>query len=378
MKYINANKGTYYCNKKPFYSKLEAIMESNKNGGQIHWDFYDDIFAKYDWRTPSDLSLDELYKQRALQLREQYDHLVLFYSGGVDSGYILKTFLDNNIKIDEIYIYGSFELEKKKYKQLGASTNPGYYTREVEYIAKPLIKKLLAKQNVKISEYDWTNDIIDATNDLDWFWLSGSRFTPDQMVRSKFHKIFREHNALLDKGKSVGFIYGIDKPRIARDEKSIYCMFIDLIMTTGTNNSNDILGENWENDEFFYWTPNFPEIIIKQAHLVANFVKENNQLYDIRYVDEHGFHDQDYYQIANRIIYPNWDHGLWQIDKPTAGTLGHELTEWFYDAESTHFKKWRSSLFELERQLGKSRFNNNNVLNGLQGHISPLYKICDI
>ena len=154
MKYINANKGTYYCNKKPFYSKLEAIMESNKNGGQIHWDFYDDIFAKYDWTTPSDLSLDELYKQRALQLREQYDHLVLFYSGGVDSGYILKTFLDNNIKIDEIYIYGSFELEKKKYKQLGASTNPGYYTREVEYIAKPLIKKLLAKQNVKISEYD--------------------------------------------------------------------------------------------------------------------------------------------------------------------------------------------------------------------------------
>lgn len=378
MKYIDANKGTYYCNNKPFYNKLEALIESNKTGEQVHWDFYDDIFAKYDWTKPSKLSLDELYKQRALQLREEYDHLVLFYSGGVDSGYILKTFIDNDIKIDEIYIYGSFDLEKKKYKKLGASKEAGYYTREIEYIAKPLIKQLLAKQKVKISEYDWTNDIVNATDDLDWFWLSGCRFTPDQMVRGKFHKIFREHNTLLDKGKKVGFIYGVDKPRISRDNDSIYCAFLDLIMTTGTNNTNDILKETWENDEFFYWTPNFPEIIIKQAHIVAEYFKTQNRTNEIRHCTDHSFHMMDYYEVANRLVYPNWNHGLWQINKPKGDTLGHELTAWFYDENSTHFKRWRSSLYELETQIGKSRFNNNNVVNGLSGHLSPMYKICDI
>jgi hypothetical protein len=378
MNYIHANKGRYKCNGKPFYSKLEAILESNKTGKQIHWDFYDSVFDKYNWESPSTLDIDQLYKMRAEQLRSQYDHLVLFYSGGVDSGYILKTFLENDIKIDEIYIYGAFDLERKSYDKIGTSTKAGYYTREVEYIARPLIKELLKKQQVKISEYDWTEDIINATNDLDWFWLSGSRFTPDQMVRSKFHKIFKSHNELLDKGKKVGFIYGVDKPRLTRDDDAIYCMFLDLIMTTGTNNTNDILNENWENDEFFYWTPNFPEIVIKQAHIVANYFKENNRISGIRYHTNHTFHDMDYYQIANRLIYPNWDHGLWQIDKPRGSSLGHELTSWFYDPEATHFKKWKSSLGELETQLGKDKFNNNNVFDGLQGHISPLYKICNL
>ena len=378
MKYINANKGFYVCNKKHFYSKLEAIVESNKSGRQVHWYFYEDAFGKYDWTTPSNLSIDELYKQRALQLREQYDHLVLFYSGGVDSGYILKTFIDNDIKIDEIYMFGSFELEKKQFKKLGYSTDAGYYTREVEYIAKPFIQQILKDRDIKITEYDWTNDIVDATNDIDWFWHAGSRFTPDQMVRSKFHKKFKEHNQLLDKGKKVGFISGVDKPKLAKDDNSIYFVFLDLTLTTGTNNSNDMFGESWENDEFFYWTPNFPEIAIKQSHMLVDYLKQNNLLQHIRYMNDHKFHDPEYYQIANRIVYPNWDHGLWQIDKPKGATVGHQLCDWFYDPSATHYKKWKSSLHELEQQLGHKHFNNDNVLDGLQGHVSKAYTISGI
>ena len=198
------------------------------------------------------------------------------------------------------------------------------------------------------------------------------------MVRSKFHKIFREHNDLLDKGKKVGFIYGVDKPRITRDDTSIYCAFLDLIMTTGTNNANDMLGETWENDEFFYWTPNFPEITIKQAHIVAEYYKMHNRIDEIRHCNNHEFHMMDYYQVANRLIYPTWDHGLWQINKPRGTTIGHELSDWFYDSSALHYKRWISSLDELENQLGKKHFNNNNVLEGLRGHISKLYKICDI
>jgi hypothetical protein len=149
-------------------------------------------------------------------------------------------------------------------------------------------------------------------------------------------------------------------------------------MATGPNNANDILGEEWENDEFFYWTPNFPEIIIKQAHEVANHFKKTNSLNEIRYFSNHEFHIKDYYQVVNRIVYPSWDHGLWQIDKPQVSTNGHELCNWFYEPGTTHFEKWKSSLGELESQLGKKWFNGNNVMNGLSGHITPMYKICDI
>jgi len=47
-------------------------------------------------------SLDFLYALRARQLREKYDYLVLYFSGGADSTNILKTFIDNNIFLDEI------------------------------------------------------------------------------------------------------------------------------------------------------------------------------------------------------------------------------------------------------------------------------------
>jgi len=376
--YIRANKGIYTCNNKNYFSKLEAILESNLTNQQIHWNFYDEIFSKYNWNAPSTLSIDELYKKRALQLRENYDHLVLFYSSGVDSGYILKTFIDNNIKLDEIYIFGAFNAEKRKFKDLGTSTAPGYYTREIEYIAKPTIKEILKKQNIKITVFDWEKEMLDATKDLDWFWQAGCRFGPDMLVRNNFHKRFHEHSDMVHKGKQVGFIYGVDKPRLFRDDKSIYFSFLDIILTTGTNNKNDILGETWENDEYFYWNPNFPEIPIKQAHMIVNYLKATNNINAITHLENNGdMHVPDFYQIVNRIVYPKWYHNLWQIKKPTSSTY-HEVSKWFLDSNTPELLRWESSLWELERQLGSKWFNNNTVIDGLKGHISKLYKICDI
>jgi hypothetical protein len=376
--YIRANKGTYGCNNRKYFSKLEAILESNLTGQQVHWDFYDDIFSKYNWSTPSSLSIDQLYKERALQLREEYDHLVLFYSSGVDSGYILKTFIDNNIKLDEIYIFGAFEAEKKKFKELKTSTDPGYYTREIEYIAKPTIKEILKKLDIKITIFDWEKEMLDATNDLDWFWQAGCRFGPDMLVKNDFHKRFHKHSNMTHKGKQVGFIYGVDKPRLFRDDENVYFSFLDIILTTGAGNKNDIIGETWENDEYFYWNPNFPEIPIKQAHMVVDYLKVTGQLNTITHINNNdSMHVPDFYQISNRIIYPRWDHNLWQIKKPTSSTY-HEVSKWFLDSDTIELKRWESSLGELERQIGTKWFNNNTIADGLNGHISKLYKICKL
>lgn len=370
------NKGVYTCNGKPFFNKIEAIFEANQSGKHVEWDYHDAVFKQHRWDLEPIIGLDELYKQRALQLRDAYDHLVLFFSGGVDSWNILHAFITNNIRIDEIYMFGAFEAEETAEQTLGLSRDPGYYTREIKR-ALPLVKKLVQDKNVKVNVFDWTRHIIDAASDRDWFYTAGVRFDPTCMIRSKFHKIFREHNDLLHKGKKVGFVYGVDKPRLLRDDTSIYFAFLDVIMTTGTLPSNDILGEYWENDEYFYWTPNMPELSIKQSHVVVNWLKANNKIDLIKHMSNiSSFHDELYYKEVNFSVYPNWDHTTWQVKKPT-GAIYNELSKWFFDGQLEARTKWESSLWELERLCGKQWFNENSVTKGLKGHISPLYKIAN-
>ena len=374
MSYLYHNKGVYYCNSKPFFNKLEAILEANISGKHVEWDYHDAIFkqAKWDYNPP--IELKELYRQRALQLREAYDHVVLFYSGGVDSWNILKTFIDNDIRLDEIYMFGAFEAEEKVYGQWRWDRSPGYYTREIQQ-SLPLVKKLAAEKKIKVNIYDWTKSILEAANDPDWFWTAGVRFDPTCMVRSKFHKIFREHNEMLHRGKRVGFVYGVDKPRLLRDDTNIYFAFLDVIMTTGTIPTNDILGEYWENDEYFYWTPNMPELLIKQSHVVINWLKANNKINLIKHMNNIGaFHDEDYYHEVNASVYPDWNLNTWQIKKPTRA-VWNELSRWFLDSGLEAKLKWENSLWELERVCGPQWFNNNTVKDGLRGHLSPLYKI---
>ena len=375
MTYMYHNKGVYRANGKPFFNKLEAILEVNANPGTwVEWDYHDAVFGRHQWNVEPPVELKELYRQRALQLREAYDHVVLFYSGGVDSWNILKTFIDNNIPLDEIYMFGAFEAEEKQYSALGFDRDPGYYTREIKQ-SLPLVKKLVADKKIKVNVYDWTRHIIEAANDPDWIWTAGVRFDPTCMVRSKFHKIFREHNELLHKGKKVGFVYGVDKPRLLRDDNTIYFAFLDVIMTTGTVPTNDIIGEYWENDEYFYWTPNMPELAIKQSHVVVNWLKANNQINLVKHTKNiASFHDELYYNEVNRCIYEDWNPNTWQIRKPT-GAIYNELSKWFLDSQLEARLKWENSLWELERVCGQKWFNNNTVREGLRGHVSPMYKI---
>ena len=375
MTYMYYNKGVYRANGKPFFNKLEAILEVNSNpGAWIEWDYHDAVFGASKWDLEPPAGLDDLYRQRAQQLRDAYDHVVLFYSGGVDSWNILNEFIKNNIRLDEIYMFGAFEAEDKRVTELGFDRTPGYYSREVLQ-SLPLVKKLAEKKKIKINVFDWTRHIVAAADDRDWFWTAGVRFDPTCMVRSKFHKIFREHSELVHRGKKVGFVYGVDKPRLLRDDNNIYFAFLDVIMTTGTLPTNDILNEYWENDEYFYWSPNLPELAVKQSHLVVNWLKAKNQVHLIRHMSNiAAFHDEDYYREVNRCIYPEWNTDVWQIKKPT-GAIYNENAAWFLEGQLDARMKWESSLWELERLCGKKWFNDNTVAKGLRGHLSPLYKV---
>ena len=80
-------------------SKLEAWQLSKGDFNKIKFIYNDDHFSKIDWSVEPKEDIYELFRQRAQQLREKYDYIVLIYSGGVDSHTILETFLKNNIQI---------------------------------------------------------------------------------------------------------------------------------------------------------------------------------------------------------------------------------------------------------------------------------------
>lgn len=372
------HKGVYRVGDKNYTNKLEAFLELNRIGGNhnVHWNYHDEIFGRALWSHEPPVGIEELYRQRALQLRENYDHLVLFYSGGADSHTILEAFVKNNIHLDEVFVFGAFKAEQGSLSRLGLDRTPGYYTREYHLIIEPILKELQKTHKFKITVWDWTDKIIETVdNNPDWFWTVGTRFAPDAIPRQYMHEVFRHNDRFEEKGKRTAFIFGVDKPRLFRDDQNVYLAFIDLMLTTGVGNTADINGKDWENDEYFYWTPNMPEIPIKQAHLIYNYLKRTNKLHTLTHINNRGaFHATDYYQMIHPIIYPSWDN-RWQIKKPT-GPVRDELGGWFFDyaPESTQ-KRWWEGIKEVERQIGAKWFNQGSVNEGIQGSYSKLYCI---
>lgn len=376
--YIYNHKGWYVVGNKRFASKIEAGYELKRIGGDhdLHWDYHDDVFTKMPWNIEPPLSIAEIYKNRAQQIRDQYDHVVLFYSGGIDSENMLNAFIDNNIKFDEIFIFGAFAIEQGALQKFGLNREPGYYTREYFLFVEPKLKELQKTHKFKITVWDWADKIIECVDtNPDWFLDVGTRLAPDAIPRKFIHEIFRHNDVFEEKGKRAAFVYGVDKPRLFRDDHDVYFSFIDMQMTTGVGNSADINGKTWENDEFFYWTPNMPEIVVKQAHMVYNYMKRTNTLHTLARKDElAAFMLPEWYALVNSIVYPNWDN-RWQIKKPTS-PVRDEVGGWFFEhAPEKTQQRWWDGVLELERQLGASRFNNGTVYDGLIGCYSKFYKV---
>lgn len=99
----------YSVGEKIFNNKLAAISywDANNHSSRIIWNYYhyDNEMNKLNYTIEPSESLQELYLHRAKKLREEYQYLILFYSGGHDSNQILETFFLNNIFVDEVCIW---------------------------------------------------------------------------------------------------------------------------------------------------------------------------------------------------------------------------------------------------------------------------------
>jgi hypothetical protein len=268
--------GFYTVGHQKFYSKFSAIEHSSKTGLDVKWNFNEAVFDLYDWTREPAESLSELYAIRARQLREKYDYLVLWFSSGADSMNILDTFIDNDIKIDELVSYVNYEADGDKFNHLN---------REIYNRAIPKYEMVKQKQShLKFTLFDQCQLTIDYFKSdsakFDWNYQSNGLVNPNNTARlwaKSYHTAWRE---LIDSGKRVGFIYGCEKPKVIGLNGNYYFRFYDIHLGITSAINIQLNQRPGDFDELFYWSPDLPELIIKQGHVIKNFLKNANEFTD--------------------------------------------------------------------------------------------------
>jgi len=242
------------------YSKVEAIEASTKNKLPVIWDFNYKFFSCYDWSNEPSESLDELYAKRAWQIRHTYDYIVLMYSGGADSGNILDTFAKNKIPLDEVctydykggdYVYNRAELEKAAWPRLKEYQNQGmnFFHRQLDYTD-------LAKQILQNESYNF-----------DRAYYHNHHFGINHMAKTYLRELLPDYVKLIEKGKKIVFVWGVDKPQV-RYENSRWIISFRDISDSGVSPRTQMLNRDHEHDEYFYWSPDCADLICKQAHVI--------------------------------------------------------------------------------------------------------------
>ena len=346
--------GYYLVGGLKFYSKLEAIEFGTRTNQQLTWHFNDEVFSSYNWTVEPTETLEELYRQRAQQLRDRYDYLVLWFSGGADSDNILHTFIKNDIMLDEC-------ASLVNYAATGSQED--WLNGEIFHVAGPKVKLAQESQPwLKHTVIDIAEHIVDyfKTNDSDWIYQLNHFVNPNSAIKQDIKTRIPEWMRMIESGKRVGFIYGLEKPMVHNLGKSWYFRFTDSI-DNAVSNWVQQQNRSWDHNELFYWSPDSVKLLIKQAHTVKRWGKlatvdtpgltlDKERIFSNNTVVDKRVHYLTI-ETLNSIVYPGWTPVPYQV-KP-ASLLHSPRDTWFFelpDSDSIRHR-WRVGLEHLWNTL---------------------------
>jgi len=335
---MNTKLGYYKVGHHLFYNKLQAILYANPTKADITWHFNNEIFDKCDWTNEPPVSLDMLYGERARQIREEFDYVIIMASGGADSTNVLYSFLNNNIRVDEIII-GAPLSGLKNWKVNLDDTSANNTISETMMAQLPLMSKISKSHpNIKITLHDYFEDILKLKTD-DWIYDASAHWIHfSGTVRHSLDKFHHIRN-MAEGGKKIGVVYGIDKPIICRAESgNLYTVIPDPVVNVVTPHFKD----RYPNVEsvLFYYTPDFPELMIKQAHEVCRWIykPENKRAKSFLWDKSKSMEIQSSVERGGNwqrsiipCIYPaiKERHNVWQAKKQGPGFRGgFEIDNW--------------------------------------------------
>jgi len=354
------------------YSKLKAIEEMQRTGIHLDWHFNKETYSKFDWTQEPTESLDELYRQRAQQIRDSYDYVVVWYGGGPDGWCMLNAFLKNNIKIDEIAQFVSYAADKDRHSVIN---------EEVFYTAIPKTKQIL-EQHPDIKHR--VVDISEIINDIylrpdvkyDYIYNIKGIMSANSLARSYIREYVDEYKQIIDSGKKMCFLWGTEKPRLKVFNGKWHTCFLDVF--SETNLRLQSMANNGYFDEWFYWAPATAPIVAKQSHILMKIL--NQESADSAWFSDVGGAHLPQHQLSGRylrndiyhtVIYPGWDPNTIVAPKPQ-NLLLSERDNWFWNQNTSEaVRNARGGIKELLSRVGDYWLNNPiDLTRGIKGCIN--------
>jgi hypothetical protein len=348
-----ARHGYYQVGNLLFNKKLNAVLEASSTRQSISWNFNHNVYEAQSKRARLNISLPELYRQRALQLREQYDYLILGYSGGADSDTMIKAFLENDIPVDEIWTDYSVDLVKKSgYKLDPHSRDPSNMPAEYFLVTFPELEKI-RKSHPKIKIHV-SDSLVDGQGEdrNDTIEIASAALSHGGIKRQRYIQNYMNR---ICSGRTIALVYGIDKmiPVTRGDDYGF--VFSDNPVL----NKDDRVDTDGSHVEYFYWAPEFPAIVTEQAHRVWDYLHANPEFMKIRmsvqlssnWMDR----ERNFDSIIKRICYPSWDFGKIQVNKGL--NFNNEHFKWMNNYQSERFfQSSRSFMISILNAVDRSSF----------------------
>ena len=324
--------GVYKYKDQYYINKYRALQDAGTD--YVQWVFNDDVFGKYDFtREPSE-DMYALYAKRAWQIREKYDKVVIYFSGGIYSTCVLRTFVDNNIPIDAVVVCGAWS--GGKYSEIN--------TAEQTKVAIPYLKMIERERNIKLNVHFL--DVVDAHRHYneDWIYSNSYNLVPACIAYNYYDQDPFLQNIMMQGNACT--VRGVDKPRVICEDGKWYLAFLDSTLGGSSSYSNFEEKPVYLTDEFFYWTPDLVELVIKQAHVIVSELERrfDRQQCETKFTKTAKFDKIGYGKLVEPIVYGKYvkqeiggERPYFNLNPPYSSVYNPK-SWWFLNAKDEFYK----------------------------------------
>lgn len=238
----------YHVDKQVFYNPFLAFLHAAHNtpNETVKFICYDSVFKSLDWTVEPTESIRDLVDARTRQLAQRYDKIILAFSGGTDSITVYNSFVRQNIFIDEIIISYS------SYTNAHPVANADWLLKN--HPDKNTIITVLNRNDPQYyTKFKNENWVIENSGNLGYFNLSAPG------------AYFYRHCVDSWGNTNWAMVIGYEKPNIIRENNKWLAVHLDKVIKPSLSYSNL---------EYFFLTPDFPKLHLKQNHMLLRYIKQ--------------------------------------------------------------------------------------------------------
>lgn len=248
-----------------FSNKFKALDSVDGDMSKVTFEV-DPRWKDVDFSIKPDEDYFELCRQRAIHIRNEYEYVRLFLSGGLDSYTVLKSFIDANVHIDEIVIsmrclYDDAEI---------SSYEENIICREIlEYHKDALVQ---TKITILHADRHYAHDF---WSNPDWRYISfcgGSLELRAYIQNTNPFYAFPHLLDLFDQNVKVADVYGLEKSVVKKVNGEWFSVMLDVKQELTLGRPGAVP---------FFVDPAFPKLYVLDAHIHAEELDKGNSSVEV-------------------------------------------------------------------------------------------------